>query len=216
MNHLNKNEVNKLKRINRKTTPKVKGGKPLRKNNHEVTPNYWNTTQNEVQIDSEKPGKGYKHFLKKRDILKFIEIIPNWEIYSKGLDAIVLESGESGHDGVYYYVGVICISAWPKEMDMEFSKAYYNDHKELFKRLGVKSKEQNDFYFCEFNEDQIKAYQLLHILLHELGHHYDRMKTKSKHSTARGEKFAEDFAFENEDIMWNKYEETFNVVFYKE
>ncbi len=53
------------KRINRKTTPKVAGGKPLRKNNHEVTPNYWNTTQDEVQIDSEKPGKGYKHFLKK-------------------------------------------------------------------------------------------------------------------------------------------------------
>ena len=79
------------KRINRKTTPKVAGGKALRKNNHKQTPNYWNTTQGEVQIDSEKAGKGYKHFLKKRDILKFIKIIPNWEIYSDGLDAIVLE-----------------------------------------------------------------------------------------------------------------------------
>ena len=132
------------KRINRKTTPKVAGGKALRKNNHEETPNYWNTTQDEVQIDSEKPGKGYKHFLKKRDIIKFIEIIPNWGIYSKGLDAIVLESGEFGHDGVYYYAGVICISAWPKEMHIELSKDYFKDHKDLFERLGVNSKEKEE------------------------------------------------------------------------
>lgn len=202
--------------INRKTTPKVAGGKPLRKNNHEETPNYWNTVQDEVQVDSEKPGKGYKHFLKKRDILKFIEIIPNWETYSNGLDAIVLEAGDLDRDGIYYYSGVICISAWPKEMDVEMSKGYYKDHKEIFDRLGVKAVEKNDYYFCEFNEDQIKAYQLLHILLHELGHHYDRMKTKWKHSTARGEKFAEDFAFEHEEKMWNIYEETFNIVFNRE
>ncbi|WP_235299718.1 hypothetical protein [Portibacter marinus] len=204
------------KKINRKTTPKVAGGKPLRKNNHEETPNYWNTIQDEVQIDSEKLGKGYKHFLKRRDLLKFIEIIPNWEVYSRGLDAIVLESGKSGRDGVYYHSGVICISAWPKEMDIELNKRYFEDHKDLFKRLGIKYLEKDDFYFCEFTPDQIKAYQLLHILLHELGHHYDRMKTKTKHSTARGEKFAENFAFENEERMWNKYEETFNIVFYKD
>ena len=132
-----------------------------------------------------------------------------------GLDAIVLDMGDGDTDGVYYYSGVICISAWPKEMDIELNKDYFEDHKDLFNRLGVRSTKREDFYFCEFNEDQIKAYQLLHILLHELGHHYDRMKTKSKHSSARGEEFAEDFAFENEEKMWNKYEETFGVVFYK-
>ena len=199
--------------INRKTTPKVVGGKPLRKNNHKLTPNYWNTIQRDVQIDAYKPGKGYKHFLKKRDILKFIEIIPNWNIYSEGLDAIVLEPGNTGRDGVYYYLGVICIAAWPKEMDIEMNKQYYKEHKALFKRLGVKSTEKKDYYFCEFNEEQIKAFQLLHILLHELGHHYDRINTRFKHSAARGEKFAEDFAFEHEEKMWNIYEEAFNVVF---
>lgn len=201
--------------INRKTTPKVSGGKPLKKNNHELTPNYWNTSQSEIQIDSLKPGKGYKHFLKKRDILRFIEIIPNWEKYSQGLDAIVLDNGEVDYDGVYYSSGVICISAWPKDLDIEISKGYFEGHKQLFERLGIKSTKRKDFYFCEFNADQIKAYQLLHILLHELGHHYDRIKTKSKHSSARGEGFAEDFAFENEDKMWNKYEELFDVVFFK-
>lgn len=150
--------------IKRKTTPKVAGGKSLRKNNNKQTPNYWNTSQTEIQIDREKPGKGYKHFLKKKDILSFIELIPNWEVYSRGLDAIVLESGDSNHDGVYYYSGVICISAWPKEMDDELGVSYFKDHEKLFSRLGVKSTKFKNFNLCEFNEDQIKGYQLLHIL----------------------------------------------------
>jgi len=199
--------------INRKTTPKVKGGRPLRKNNNKVTPNYWNTYQKEIQIDARKPGKGYKHFLKKKDILTFIDLIPKWEIYSQHLDAVVLQNGSNYRDGVYYYLGVIGISAWPREMDIEVSNNYYQDHAALFGRLGVKVTQQDDYYFCEFNEDQIKGYQLLHIFLHELGHHFDRIKTRSKHACARGEYFAESFAFEQEEKMWNRYGEAFNVVF---
>jgi hypothetical protein len=199
--------------INRKSTPKVVDGNVLRKNNIINTSNYWNTSQSEIQIDEEKPGKGFKHFLKKRDIKDFIDIIPNWSVYSDGLDAIVLESGDYNHDGVYYYTGVICISAWTKEMDVLFNQNYYLQHKNIFDKLRIKSIKRNGEYFCEFNVDQIKAFQLLHIFLHELGHHYDRMKTKTKHSTARGENFAEDFAFEHEALMWNKYEETFKIVF---
>ena len=199
--------------INRKSTPKVSGGQVQKKNNHKLTPNYWNTIQHEIQVDTEKPGKGYKHFLKKRDILKFIEIIPNWNVYSEHLDGILLEKGDSNHDGLYYYSGVICISAWPKDKDVELNKQYFKEHKELFKRLNIKSVKKQSHYFCEFTEDQIKAFQLLHIFLHELGHHFDRIKTKFKHSSARGEDFAEDFAFEHEKQMWNKYEEEFNVVF---
>ena len=100
-------------------------------------------------------------------------------------------------------------------MDIEVNSNYYEAHKALFDRLGIKVTQEADYFFCGFNEAQIKAYQLLHILLHELGHHFDKMKTKSKHRTARGEKFAEDFAFEQEEKMWNKYEETVDVVFFK-
>jgi len=71
---------------------------------------------------------------------------------------------------------------------------------------------QNKNYFCEFNEDQIKAYQLLHILLHEIGHHIDRMRTKSKFECARGEQFAEDYAFKYEKEIWKRYQEEFDVV----
>lgn len=203
-----------IRNTNRKSTPKVIGGVVLRKNNHKKTPNYWNTNQQNVIIDVEKPGKGYKHFLKKRDVLKFIEIIPNWDEISKSLDAIVLASSDIECDGYYNNDGVVCISAWEKEMDIWIKESYYRDHKELFERFGVKTTErENNTFYCEFNEDQIKAYQLLHILLHELGHHVDRIRTKSKITAARGEQFAEDYAFKYEKIIWQAYQQQFNVVF---
>lgn len=202
-----------IKNINRKSTPKVIGGVVLRKNNHKKTANYWNTKQQNVIIDVEKPGKGYKHFLKKRDALKFIEIIPNWADISKDLDAIVLAGAGIDCDGYYNNDGVVCISAWEKEMDIFVNEFYYKDHRSLFERLGVKTTQKENSFYCEFNEDQIKGYQLLHILLHELGHHVDRMKTKSKITAARGEKFAEDYAFKYEKIIWQEYQNQFNVVF---
>ena len=91
-------------------------------------------------------------------------------------------------------------------MDVFVNKFYYKDHQALFERLGVKATEKGNNFYCVFNEDQIKGYQLLHILLHELGHHVDRIKTKSKITAARGEQFAEDYAFKHEKIIWQAYQ----------
>jgi len=78
-----------------------------------------------------------------------------------------------------------------------------------FERLDVRYEIKRDGVICYFKEDQIKAYQLLHILLHEIGHHHDRINTKSKRSPAHGEKYAESYAFKYEKIIWNRYFETF-------
>lgn len=196
-----------------RSTPKVKDGKVQKKNNHSFTPNYWNTKQSEVQIVEEKPGKGYKHFLKKRDIIEFLKLIPNWDKLSEDLNSIVLEQGESDYFGAYYNRGIICITAWEKDKDIVLEKSIYNEIKIVLDKLGVESKEENGKYNCEFNIDQIKGFQLLYILMHELGHHYDRLKTKNKVRCARGEPFAEEFAFLSVDQIWSKYQEKFNVVF---
>ena len=45
-----------------------------------------------------------------------------------------------------------------------------------------------------WTENQARAFQLLHVLPHELGHHHDRMTNRSKLRIARGEPFAEDYA----------------------
>ncbi|SHE78796.1 hypothetical protein [Dysgonomonas macrotermitis] len=192
----------------RRTATRIKKGTVLKKNKHFQTPNYWNTRQDEIQIDIENPGNGYKHFLKKRDIKRFLEILPNREEIDIQFDAIVLSHGSYFDDG-YYNNGVICICAWRKEMTVEYTLDYFNDHKRIFNQLGVRYTKKKDYMICDFTENQIKAYQLLHILLHELGHHHDRVSTKSKRKCARGENYAESYAFMYEEIIWNKFFENF-------
>ena len=217
-----------MRQNQRKSTPKVKKGKVQKKNNHQETPTYWNTEQREVVIDKEKPGDGFRHYITKQDVLDFIELIPNWTKLSEGLDAIILDYGDETCDGWYRYsYGVIGICAWPKDLAIEMDNDYFFDHKELFDRLDVRytmkdrylenpslyqamhgghfPRKQAYDIVCEFTPNQVKAYQLLHILLHELGHHYDLITTKSKIRAARGEKFAEDYAFEYEAQIWESY-----------
>jgi hypothetical protein len=197
-------------RTPRKTTPKVKDGKVQKKNRHDLTPNYWNTRQDKLQLDVRKPGKGYKHFLKKRDIVKFLQLLPNWEELNIELDAIILASG-GGADG-WYSNGVIAICAWEKEKTVSLHKSYYEDHKSIFDRLNIRCEVKASGVVCHFTEPQIIAYQLLHILLHEFGHHHDRVSTKDKIDNApRGENYAEAYAFKYEKIIWTRFFEEFQM-----
>ncbi len=52
---------------------------------------------------------------------------------------------------------------------------------------------------------------LLHILLHELGYHHDRMTTKYKQRSSRGERFAERNAINFADRIWESYLEEFGL-----
>ncbi len=60
-------------------------------------------------------------------------------------------------------------------------------------------------YLCKFTQFSVKAFQLLHVFLHELGHHYDKMTTGSKREASRGEHFAEEYAVKNEEVIWEGY-----------
>jgi len=192
----------------RRTATKIKNGRVSNKNRNKKTPNYWNTRQDEMQIDIQKPGKGYKHFLKKRDIKLFWNIIPDKEKISIELDAIILAEGNQYCDG-WYQNGVICICAWEKEMSRRMDYKYFEDHKDLFERLGVKYTLKNDYVICDFNENQIKAFQLLRVMTHEIGHHIDRIRTRTRRACPRGEVFAFKFEKAYEKKLWNKYFEYF-------
>ena len=196
-------------RTPRKTTPKVKDGRVQKKNRDARTPNYWNTRQDELQVDIKKPGKGYKHFLKKRDIIKFLQLLPNWEELNVELDAVILAEG-GGHDG-WYRDGVIAICAWEKEKTISASREYFDEHRELFDRLNIQYEIKSKSVICHFTQEQIVAYQLLHIFLHELGHHHDRISTKSKSVIARGENYAETYALKYEKMIWKRFFEEFKM-----
>lgn len=70
---------------------------------------------------------------------------------------------------------------------------------------------KKNYVICDFNESQIKAFQLLRVMTHEIGHHVDRIGTRSRKKCPRGEIFAFKFEKEYERILWNKYFEYFSL-----
>jgi hypothetical protein len=164
----------------------------------------------EVVIDRKRPGVGYRHVLTKRDIVQFIELLPNWQTLAVGLNAIVLASGEDGTDG-YHAPGVVYVCAWEADLWREISPEYYADHRDILERLDVQCEEmENGWYLCKFSEAAVRGYQLLHILLHELGHHHDRMTSRLQQRARRGESYAEEYARHYEAVIWLRYLEVFS------
>ncbi len=197
--------------FNRKTTPKVKGGQVCKKNNWKDTPNYWNTPQEIPQLDRERPGRGYRHLLKQNDLLYFISILPDWDELSKGLDAVLLAHGGQNADG-WYTQGIVAICAWERGLWRKVDKKWYAEHEGVLKRFKVPYVEKGSWIECQFTEKSVRAYQLVHVFLHELGHHHDRINTEFQTATARGEGYAENYALQYERVIWDRYEEVFGLV----
>lgn len=199
-----------MRHINRKTDPKVIGGLVQKKNNWALTSDYYNTEQKLPVIDRKRPGKGFRHLLKQKDIYDFIGILPDWAELSVGLNAIVLAPGRWDAFG-YHVRGVVHVGAWDANIWTELSKAGYEQEREILQKLSVPCEQVEDGMLCKFTESTARAHQLLATLLHELGHHHDRMTTKYKSSTGRGESYAEAYAKEYAERIWIEYQEVFGV-----
>jgi hypothetical protein len=199
-----------VKRSRRKTAPRVIDGVVQFKNRRAPTPNYYNTPQTVPVIDRERPGPGYRHVLKKRDVIDFISILPDWDELSKELNVIALAAGEEDTDG-WHHPGVVAVCAWERELWREMDAEFHEEHADLLERLGVPCETTRIGLLCKFSEPTAKAYQLLHVLLHELGHHHDRMTTRSKRAASRGEGYAERYARQYEKLIWGRYLEVFGL-----
>jgi len=209
-------------RYNRKTSPKVIGGQVLRKNNHVKTARLG------YVVDRRRPGKGFMHVLRKKDIHDFVELIPDWNEISEGIESIVLDSGDECTDGVYHHfhtenTGIIYLSAWQKELWREFNDDYFQEHRWIFNALNVtieskthrieSSDKQEIIWHCYFTESQAKAYTLMHVFLHELGHHIDRLSSCNQNACNRGEVFAEHYAVRRFHELWPSYLRRFGELY---
>ncbi len=199
-----------MKRYRRKTTPKVVSGKVQTKSRRAETPSYYNTPQEIPALDRRKPGPGYRHLIKKKDLVRFISILPDWAELSAGLNVVVLAPGEWDCHG-WHEPGVVAICAWDRGLWQEASRSFLQEHHALLERLGVPVEKKQGVYLCKFDEASARAFQLLHIMLHELGHHHDRMTTRSKNRAARGEEYAEQYARKYENTIWHRYFEVFRI-----
>lgn len=199
-----------MRNVNRKTSPRVIGGLVQKKNNWVLTSDYYNTEQRLPVIDRKRPGKGFRHLLKQKDIHDFISILPDWNELSVGLNAIVLDEGSWEMFG-YHVPGVVHICAWDENIWTELSKEAFEQEREILDQLRVPCEEIEDGLLCKFTEETARAHQLLATLLHELGHHHDRLTTKSKLRAGRGELYAETYAKAYAERIWVDYQDVYGV-----
>jgi hypothetical protein len=191
----------------RRTATKVKGGRVQRKNRRQPT------AHDGYVLDRESPGRGYRHVVSKRDVQAFIEIIPEWQRLSERLGRIVLAAKSDDADGQYAFYhreesGEIFLHPWPDDLWFELTVAYFKAHQAIFERLGVSCDAQEDGVVCRFTEAQARAFMLLHVFLHELGHHYDYVHQKHFNAT-KGEDYAERFATSRFDRLFPEYVRVF-------
>lgn len=201
-----------MSRFHRKTTPGVRDGRVQYQNNWKRSPSLYHDPQLRLVIDRRRPGDGYRHLLFKRDIERFIALIPKWEELSVGLDLITLDRGRGSCVG-WYDRGAIGICAWPVNMRFEPDWNWYRAHRDFFKRIELHIEgDTPDDIVIHWSEWTARAFQLCHVFLHELGHHNDRMSTHTKTDNGpRGEDFAENYAWEYETLIWERYLEEFGL-----
>src|ERR1700754_4133695 len=119
----------------------------------------------------------------------YLRLLPEWDRVAVGLRAVVF-SAATDCDG-WYSSGVVGLCNWPRELWHPAPLEFVDEHADLLERLGVELGDaQDDERELRWTEEQARAYLLLHVFPHELGHHHDRMTTARKASTARGEPYA--------------------------
>lgn len=193
--------------MRRKTAPKVRGGRVQKKNRWEQS---GLADTESPTIERERPGRGYRHLLSRRDIKAFIELLPTWSELSHGLERIVLAREEDAMG--YHEPGTVAICAWEDELWWRDADSEWQaEHRGLLDRLDVVTTEDEARLVVKWTEGQARAFQLLHVFVHELGHHHDRMTTKSQRESARGEPFAEAYARQHGDAIWSEYARLFEI-----
>ena len=219
--------------MNRKSAPKVVEGNVQKKNNWQLSTDYYDAPHPRmVVVDRKRPGEGYRHVLNKSDIYTFLELLPDWDKLAVGLNAIVLDTKRSGCFG-YHVPGVVHFCAWDARLWTSYPTWLYKRDRAIMERLGVECETYSDYldrqleadiphteikeafawadcpFLCKWTENQARGFLLLDVLLHELGHHRDRMTTRSQRRAARGEKYAEDYALQYEAQIWQRYLKVF-------
>ena len=124
--------------MHRKTAPKVRNGRVLKKNNWDLAPdNYYRLEQPEPLIDRRRPGDGYRHLLTCADVREFISLLPEWDGLAVGLRAIVLAPGR--YDAFGWHVpGVVAVCAWDRDLWTSHAPSFVEANGPVLERLGIR------------------------------------------------------------------------------
>jgi hypothetical protein len=192
----------------RRTDPKVTGGKTLKKNNWDHTVRRAFLGPDDIFVERHNPGKGYKHVVSRRQVTAFLNLLPDWGEISQGFRGVILDEGGQDRDG-WYNFGTVGLCAWEEDLWITVTEAYNSEHAEVFGMLGVESEHRDDEHLLKYTLRQATAFALMHVLLHELGHHHDCITTRWQAASARGEGYAERYALEYAPTIWDRYQDAF-------
>lgn len=195
--------------MHRKTAMRVRDGRVAKKNNWAPDRHdYYARPQSEILIERVAPGPGYRHVVTVRQLRDFIELLPDWDELALGLDAISIWSGNDDWLGKSN-PGVVVITAWDKDLWWsDASRSWLAEVESLLEALEVDVVESpsgdKDLAEVRWTEPQARAFMLLDVLVHELGHHHDRMTGRNP-TIDRGEPYAMAYARRVQDEILPAY-----------
>ena len=194
-------------------TPKVRDGRVQKKHRWDYYFERYDLVegQTEMPIFVEPPLRRFPQPVTAAELGTFVKLIPDWEQHAEGLRCLVL--GDGDHDCYGWHdEGVICLDAW-EGYEQPWRHAFFEEHRAILDRLMVPYHQEEGAraVTCSFTRRTACAFQLMHVFLHELGHHHDRMATRGKIHSPSGEQYAEDFAEQLAEQMWDDYFRAFGL-----
>jgi hypothetical protein len=194
-------------------TPRVKSGKVQKKHRWDYYFKQYDLRDGggKIPIVREPAIRGFRHLIDEDQLRDFVNIVPEWERYAVGLRCLVLGEGDDDCQG-WHDEGVVCIHAWPSDIGETWPTHFFEEHREVLDRLMVPydCDDAGAYVSVRFTSKTAGAFLLMHVFLHELGHHYDRMRTKAKRHGAGGEAWAEGFGNKVADAMWPAFFRVFH------
>ncbi len=191
----------------RKTSTKVVGGRVTRKSRSDLS------EVNGYVVERVAAGRGFRHVVSPRQLESFIELIPGWREYSFRLERILLSRGYENAFGYHEFfrrekVATIALCPWPKALWTPISLPFFYEHRRVIEALGVPYDIGLRRATCRFTVAQAKAFSLLHVFLHEVGHHRDWLRRRGVKLRGK-EQIAEDFANRLFETMLPLYRDRF-------
>jgi hypothetical protein len=195
----------------RRTATRVRGGRVQKKNNWQVSPDdYYARPRDDIRLDRRPPGAGYRHLLTIEDVRSFLRLLPDWDEIGLGLNAVVLDTRLESDVLGWHLPRVVGVCAWERHLWSIGDVFFVASAAPLLKRLDVKFRRLPNYrYELRWTEWQAKAFQLLDVLVHELGHHHDRVTTHGRRGSARGEPYAERYASRVAEAVWPAFTRAF-------
>ncbi len=194
----------------RKSTERIRNGDVERRNRSHKSPHYALARPGEPIIERHRAGPSYRQVLLKRDVEVFLSLLPEWPELSKGIQAVLLTAGDPEYLG-WYQTGAVAVCAWDRDISGLWTRRFVDQNQDVLGRLEVETEPRDGkTVFVDWDERSVKAYQLMHVLLPEIGLHHDQMATRTRIESSRGKQYCAHYASEHGEAIWNAYLDAFD------